>query len=121
MRRLVLVAFLALGAALPVAHAAQPAPSAARLVVVKLRPLVVTGSRFKSFERVKMTLVMHATEVSTRVVRANPEGTFTAQFAVLLNPCSYFTVQAFGSKGSRAKTLPRFRAACIPDPGESSP
>lgn len=114
-----LVALLALGAALPAAHAAQPAPSKAHLVVVKMRPLEVVGTKFKSLERV--TLVLHTTEISTRVVRANVNGTFTAKYTVMFTPCSDFYVQAFGAKGSRARTLPQLRMACLPDSSESLP
>ena len=38
---------------------------------------------------------------------ASPTGAFTVEFRVSLGACSRFTMQAFGSKGSRARIVPR--------------
>jgi hypothetical protein len=75
----------------------------------------VIGKQFKSMERV--TLVLHARETSTRTLRADADGSFVAKYAVLITPCVPFSLQAFGAKGSRARTLPA-RRICDPDPGE---
>ena len=70
------------------------------LRVVSLSPLVVRGTRFVAGERVK--LLVSAGTPRRRSARADRSGRFTAAFALELDPCTSFVVQAFGTSGSRA-------------------
>lgn len=72
--------------------------------VVDRTPLVVRGSGFVAEERV--TVVVAAGSRWTRRVAATARGTFVARFAVSLGRCARYSVQAFGSAGSRARLLP---------------
>lgn len=87
--------------------AASPGPS---LSVSSGRTLVVHGQGFRSSERV--TLVLNAGRIWSRGAIADADGRFTATFPVTLSGCEDFSLQAFGSKGSRARVLPRPRTMC---------
>jgi len=78
--------------------------------VVQERPLVVRGIGFKRVERV--TVVLVSTRTWTRSVTADATGAFTLRFRVSIARCQPYSLQAFGSKGSRARTLPPRRAGC---------
>jgi hypothetical protein len=97
-----------LAAAAVAVPAALAAPSA-RLDVVRHDPAVVRGERFKDGERV--TVVLYATRRWARSATANGRGTLTVTFPVALPDCGRYTLQAFGSKGSRARAIAG-RSAC---------
>lgn len=85
---------LALALAAPAAAVAPPV-----LRVSGFQPLVVDGARFKSFERVTVTL----DRTWVRHVRARAAGAFTATFrGVVISRCDGYSVTANGSKGSHA-------------------
>jgi hypothetical protein len=111
------IAILALGvvaAVLPAARAAAPPASGPKVVVLRTNPLVVRGDKFKSGERVRLVLMTERT-VSWPVV-ANSSGVFTSRPRISLDRCQSFTLHAFGSKGSRARSLPS-RSTCGPSTG----
>ena len=98
------ISFLAVAALVaPAAQARQNAVPGARLQVLQERPAVVRGERFKAGERV--TVVLHATHTWLRTATANDRGVVTVRFAVSLPDCGRYTLQAFGSNGSRARSL----------------
>jgi hypothetical protein len=80
------------------------------LAVTKQSPFVVHGSGFKSGERV--TVLLDASQTWTRRAVADASGAFVVRFGVDLQSCDSFSVHAFGSRGSRARTLPTPRTAC---------
>jgi hypothetical protein len=82
------------------------------LAVKDSRPFEIRGVGFKPGERVQILLVVDANQQwRTRV--ADPSGAFTAEFPVSIGVCQRFTLQAFGSKGSRARVRPRLRIDCV--------
>jgi hypothetical protein len=83
------------------------------LGLVGKRPVSVRGTSFQPAERVGVTLAAGGMRFK-RTVRASDAGSFTARFRVSLSACKPFTVQAFGSLGSRARLLPKVQPACIP-------
>jgi hypothetical protein len=102
MRRIALIACLA-ALVVPAAGAV----AAPELRVVTRTPLVVSGTHFRSHERVT---VMSGT--AKAVVRTGPAGSFRANLgSVLADRCSYGIV-AVGARGDRA-VLP-VRAMCAP-------
>ena len=70
------------------------------------RPFEVRGAGFEPRERVQVLLALNGGQRWRNTV-ASPTGAFTVEFRVSLGACSRFTMQAFGSKGSRARILPR--------------
>jgi hypothetical protein len=113
--RIATIAFLAAAAlAAPAAQATRAAAPGARLEVVRERPAVIRGERFKDGERV--TVVLRTTRAWVRTGTANDRGVVTVRFAVSLPDCGRYTLQAFGSKGSRARAL-AVRTTCG-DPSE---
>jgi hypothetical protein len=92
----------AVGLAVP-AGTTQAAVPGARLHVLQERPAVVRGDRFKGGERV--TVVLHTWRNWLRTATANDRGMVTVRFAVTLPACGRYTLHAFGSKGSRARSL----------------
>jgi hypothetical protein len=88
------VVVLTLALAAPAAAVAPPV-----LRVKGFQPLVVDGARFKSFERVTVTL----DSTWVRHVRARAAGEFTATFrGIVISRCDGYSVAATGSKGSHA-------------------
>jgi hypothetical protein len=83
---------------------AAPAPAATvrpALRSLSFQPLTVQGLGFRPNERV--TLLLAARDaVSKRVVRAGVRGRFTVRYELRIGRCTGFTLQAFGSRGSRA-------------------
>jgi hypothetical protein len=81
------------------------------LRLVDRHPLTVKGLGFKSGERVKV--VLNAGGAMSRRATANAAGSFVVSFgAVSIGRCDGFSVQAFGSRGSRtALKLPQ--PACL--------
>jgi hypothetical protein len=102
------VAILAAGLAL--GGAALAAPTGPRLQTLDRTPVVVRGTSFKPAERV--TVVLDAAGTWRRTAIADSDGRFTVRFAVQLGACDAFRLQAFGSKGSRARSLPERRTTC---------
>jgi hypothetical protein len=115
MTRIALVAgvcsLVALGSA-----AAVPASETslrASLKAIDQRPLVVRGTGFEANERVRLVLSSASAQV-WRTAETGDGGRFTMGFGVSIGPCGRFTVQAVGSKGSRARLLPRrAQIACV--------
>jgi hypothetical protein len=104
MVRIATIAFLAAAAlAAPAAQARQAATPSARLEVMRERPAVIRGERFKAGERV--TILLRTTETWVRRATANDRGVLTVRFAVSLPECGRYSLHAFGSKGSRARSL----------------
>jgi hypothetical protein len=98
------ITFLAAAAlAAPAAQARHVAVASARLDVIRERPAVVRGMRFKDGERV--TVVLRTMRTWMRTATANDRGVVTVRFTVSLPDCGRYTLQAFGSKGSRARSL----------------
>jgi hypothetical protein len=101
--RSVTIFFLVTAAfAAPAFGATKAAPSA-RLHVLRERPAVVRGDRFKDGERV--AVVLYTTRRWVRSATANGQGTLTVTFPVALPDCGRYSLHAFGSKGSRARSL----------------
>jgi len=99
---------LALG--LVLATVAAAAPTGPRLQTTDRSPVVVKGTDFRPAERV--TVVLNADGTWHRTATADASGQFTVRFPVSVPMCDDFRLQAFGSKGSRARTLPPRRTAC---------
>ncbi len=88
--------------------AAAPAHPALRALA--LQPLVVRGTGFRPFERVK--LFLSAGGPASRTARATRGGTFVTRFpGVEIGRCESFVLQAIGSRGSRAE-LDRLAPDC---------
>jgi hypothetical protein len=112
----------ALGIALLIAVAlgTAAAPGAevqsAKLQIVGLTPIAVSGARFRPGERVRVVLTADGTYV--RTVRANRGGTFVARFgAVYADLCMRFQLRALGASGSRAVAARKTPPSCAaPDP-----
>lgn len=107
MRRIALVIGLCALAAASTAGAAadSAAERRASLFVVDLQPLVVGGAGFADGERVQLMLSWGEGQV-WRVKLASARGSLSARFGVSVGACGRFAVQAFGSRGSRARVLP---------------
>jgi hypothetical protein len=123
MTRILLVACVCLlGAAGSAAAGPQtPGGRQATLRAIDLQPLVVRGIGFESNERVRLMLSTGAGQ-RWRTTDAGAAGRFTMGFGVSLGGCGRFTVQAFGSRGSRARLFPtRTQIDCVsPDRGGST-
>ena len=76
------------------------------LAVTDTRPFEVRGAGFEPRERVQVLLSANGAQRWQNTV-ATSAGTFTVEFRLSLGACSRFTMQAFGSKGSRARILTR--------------
>jgi hypothetical protein len=76
------------------------------LAVTDMRPFEVRGVGFEPRERVQVLLALNGSQ-RWRSTVASAAGVFTVEFRVSLGACSRFTMQALGSKGSRARILPR--------------
>lgn len=77
-------------------------------------PLTVRGSHFRSDERVTVILLFGRSWTRTAVTDA--AGRFSVRFTGNLPSCGTPTAHAFGSKGSRARTLPTVQLACGDNP-----
>jgi hypothetical protein len=81
-----------------------------RLQALDLQPLVVRGTAFRPYERVK--LILSADVAAGKTLKASVNGRFTTRFrTVSVGRCEGFVLQAFGSRGSRA-TLERLTPDC---------
>jgi hypothetical protein len=82
-----------------------------KLQAIDLQPLVVRGTAFRPYERVK--LILSADVPAGRILKASADGRFLTRLgAVSVGRCEGFVLQAFGSRGSRAK-LERLAPDCI--------
>jgi hypothetical protein len=88
---------LALILVAPASGATRPA-----LRPLSLQPLTVQGVRFHANERVTLLLVADGF-ASKRVVRAGAYGRFTVRYALRVERCTSYTLQAIGARGSRAQ------------------
>jgi hypothetical protein len=93
-------------AAFAVALAATPALGATGaqpvLRLTDRSPVTVTGRGFEPGESVRVRLASQA-QTWTRRATASTTGSFRATFTVSLGRCRSLSLQAFGSKGSRAR------------------
>jgi hypothetical protein len=88
--------------------------SAPRLTLVRTDPVTVTGTGFKSHDRVRVRLVASGID-RTRRQRATARGSFKRAFKnAVVDRCSGFTVTATGSDGSLANVRQRAPRACAP-------
>ena len=84
------------------------------LRLVDRAPVVVRGEGFAANERV--TLVLVADRKVSKKLQAGSAGQFVARFGRSLGFCTRFSLQAYGSNGSRARILPaRISTACLPN------
>jgi hypothetical protein len=105
-------------AALAVAVTAAPLVGATTgrpvLRVVDRTPVIASGRAFTPQETVRVRLVTEGRTWTRRIV-AGATGTFRIRFTVSLGRCASFSLQAFGSTGSRARFF-----ATAPQPDCSS-
>lgn len=114
MRQAGVVLTLALGVALAWASISGATATRPTLRMVDRTPVVIRGVGFAPDERV--TVVVAARSRWSKRVTATSGGTFVARFKVVLGRCSRYSIQAFGSTGSRARSMPLgVTADCVPD------
>lgn len=115
MRVLALIVVAAVAAAgVAIAYGAgERAGSRASIRLVRMQPLVVSGTGFQAREQVRVTV--HAKVTRSERATASPSGSFRATFAdVPVGRCDRLRVIAIGKRGSRA-VLKRFPLpACLP-------
>lgn len=115
MMRIALVAGVCLlaGAGSAAARPDSVAGRNASLSAVDLQPLVVRGAGFEPGEQVRLVLSTgEGQQWRTKVAGAG--GNLTARFGVSIGGCGRFSVQAFGSRGSRARIMPlRMQIDCV--------
>jgi hypothetical protein len=107
-RKLVAFFIVAL-ATVPPAGAVRP-PGVGTLVLVKVSPVTIAGSRFQSGERVKVTVAVDGRR-RVRVVRANEKGAFRVVLAgVNADPesCNIYA----GAVGSRRTMVKMMALEC---------
>lgn len=95
---------LAFGAVFVPAAAARDAETPA-LGLLARQPLTIRGLHFQTAERVRVRVAFEGRTFS-RTATATAAGRFTVRFRLSLGRCARFSVQAFGSEGSRARLLP---------------
>jgi hypothetical protein len=100
-----------LTAAATAASAAPPRTGSLR--VLSERPLVVSGSGFAPRERVLLRIALG--QVWTRRAVATSRGAFLARFRMSIPRCRGYEVQAFGSRGTRARFVSRLHEDCNPE------
>lgn len=99
---------------LAVANASAGLSDRPTLRLADRTPLVVVGGGFEPRERV--TLVLVADRRVSEKLRAGAGGNFVARFNWSLGRCTRFSLQAYGSNGSRARLLPaRIAIDCTPN------
>jgi hypothetical protein len=121
MRWAMLVIVLLLGVWLTTTVASGSFSGRPLLHLVDRTPVVVRGSGFEAGERVSVAL--SAGTRSIRRAQATEAGTFVVRFGVSLGRCTGYSLQAYGSAGSRARLLSRVALACISSvrPGSPNP
>ena len=95
-----------LGLAGSAGGATQDGAQRPSLAVTDTRPFEVRGVGFEPRERVQVLLAVNGGQRWKSTV-ASAAGVFSVEFRISLGACSRFTMQAIGSKGSRARILPR--------------
>jgi hypothetical protein len=106
-----LVIVLLLGVSLPATVASGSFADRPVLRLVDRAPVVVRGSGFDAGEQVSVAL--SAGTRSVRRAQATDTGAFLVRFGVSLGRCARYSVQAFGSTGSRARIVSRVALACV--------
>jgi hypothetical protein len=100
----------------------EPAGKRAQLQMVDLQPLTVRGIGFVAGERVQLHAAARGGAYSKTKV-ATAAGTFMVKFPVSAGVCrGYYSVRAFGSRGSRAFFITRLpQLDCMaPDSGSTA-
>jgi hypothetical protein len=105
------VIVLLLGVSLPATVASGSFSDRGGLRLVDRSPVVVRGTGFEAAEQVSISL--SAGTRSVRRAQATETGTFVVRFSVSLGRCARYSVQAFGSGGSRARLVSRVALACV--------
>jgi hypothetical protein len=108
-RRITLVVALFVFGIVGVASAGpnEPAGKRAQLQMTDLQPLTVRGIGFVAGERVAVVAAARGGAYSKTKV-ANAAGVFSVTFPLSAGVCrGYYSVRAFGSRGSRAFALTR--------------
>ena len=113
-RRITLVVGLCVFGVLGIASAAQsepalgePAVNRAKLHMMDLQPLTVRGVGFVPSERVHVVAAARGGAYSKTKV-ANAAGVFSVKFPISAGVCrGYYSLRAFGSRGSRAFAVTR--------------
>jgi hypothetical protein len=83
------------------------------LRLAKTSPLEIAGSRFRSRERVRVTIYVSQLR-RARTVQASETGSFVAAFSTNVDRCTEFSAVAVGNRGSRAVLKPLPQPACMP-------
>jgi hypothetical protein len=109
MRKNSLVTAFAVAAALAPTVAATTARPSLRMV--DRTPVIVSGRSFQPEEAVRLRLTTGGRTLTRRAL-TTASGTFSVRFAVSLGRCATFSLQAFGSTGTRARL---FSTAPQPD------
>jgi hypothetical protein len=122
-RRITLVVGLCILGIVGVASAApgEPAANRAKLQMIDLQPLTVRGVGFVPSERVHVVAAARGGAYSKSKV-ANAAGVFSVKFAISAGVCrGYYSLRAFGSRGSRAFAITRLpQLDCMaPDSGRT--
>jgi Flp pilus assembly protein CpaB len=78
----------------------------AQLHVLDTQPVVVRGVGFEAGERVQILLSTGGHSL-WKTKLATPAGAFNVRFAASIGACGRYTLQAVGSRGSRARFFPR--------------
>jgi hypothetical protein len=114
MRSALLLAAVA-AAAVTATTAVGAANARPALRLLDRTPLTVAGKGFAAQEAVRVRVATQGRTTTRRVV-ASATGSFRARFALSLGRCQSFSLQAFGSTGSRATLLMRSLAPdCNPN------
>jgi hypothetical protein len=122
MTRITLVVGLCVLAVAGSGAAAAGAAGTARplLGVTDTSPFAVRGAGFEPGERVQVLLALNGRQHWQAAV-ASSAGVFRVSFRASLGPCGRYTLRAFGSKGSSARTVPRrLQPDCV-SPSTGSP
>jgi hypothetical protein len=113
MRQVGVILTLVLGFALATASTSGAVVIRPTLRLADRTPVVIRGAGFAPHERV--TVVVASGSRSSSRVSSNANGAFIARFKFALGRCARYSVQAFGSTGSRAHLMPsRVTIDCVP-------
>jgi hypothetical protein len=96
---------LAVALAIGIGSEVGARPARPSLGLVDLDPLAVQGVRFKPRERVAVQVLAPVRAARTAI--ASGRGSFRIRFRFRVGRCERVSVQAFGSRGSRARLLPQ--------------
>jgi hypothetical protein len=87
------------------------AGAAPTLRLMDRTPVVVRGTGFDPQERVAVSL--SSGSHSSKTVQATAGGGFVVRFKTVLGGCARYTIQAYGSHGSRALLRSRIALDCV--------